>query len=580
MSQKIINCNNMVSLNNTLGTCWNIAILAILFYSDETGPEVQNKLKLPIYLSAMEHATNLVNEAEQQIRAFLPSYINFDEKKKDIIFFIKYVIERFNTKINIVDILNSDRPKYLGKHLPNVSMKEIGLQRQISGDCEEQLTRYFFNIFDKEVDYGEYGGNYYDDFSLLNLLSIILLHKKINIKNLLEYIDEYHKIEYTELNKPSLGFMFSTGEHAVGLFKCNNKYKFVDNENIINFNFNKLLERINELNTSEEPYQVLFDDNGIYIQSGDTQYRFNDKYREEPFIEPKKLSDFYILSFHNEIESESDCYDMREEESVWNGQLEIMLMRQDLEQFETTIKEMKDINKFKSMFSKLLEDYETNKNFIMILMKYGFNAEVYIDKKMFTPLEVASKKGYLDLVKFILENKLGKAYINKKNEEVIRELQTALSLAIKNNKEGNNTELKSALKIAKDKYKETKKASDNELTSALILAILNNQLEVIKILLEGGVDPNTVLDNNRWDNDGEYKYNNPLILASKLDIKMVDLLLENGAKINKHDFDDGNTALHHAIKSNKIDIVKRLIKKGVDINYNNSWNSQSDNRVC
>ena len=101
MSQKIIGCENMVSLNNTLGTCWNIAILAILFYSNKTGPEVQNKLKLPSYLSAMEHATNLVNESEQQLREFIPSYINFDEKKKDIIFFIKYVIERFNTKINI-----------------------------------------------------------------------------------------------------------------------------------------------------------------------------------------------------------------------------------------------------------------------------------------------------------------------------------------------------------------------------------------------------------------------------------------------------------------------------------------------
>ena len=568
MNQKKIGCDNMVSLNNTLGTCWNLSILTILFYSDETGPEVQTKLTLPSYLSAMEHATNLVNEAEQQLRELIPSYINFDVKKKDIIILIKHVIERFNTKINITEILASDRPKYLDEHLPNVSMKEIGLQRQISGECEEQLTRYFFNIFDKEiVTEDDYGGDYYDKYLLLNLLSIILLHKKIYIRNLIEYTDEF---EYTDLNKPSLGFMIGNGKHAVGLFKCNNNYKFVDNQNIINFKFNELLAIIKCLNETDKPYLFLLDSNGLYIQGDDTQYRFNDKYRDDkdPLFESTKLSNFHILSFHEEIESERDCEIMRMdgEASVWYGVLERMLERQDLEQFEISIKDVKDINKLDYMFRKLLKDYEKNKDFIMILMKYGFNKKLYIKKTFYSPLEFASKKGYSDLVKFILENKLGEAYFNKKNKEDITALQSALKLALKNKED--IKELYSALKLAKDKYEETKVKSNMELTSALILAILNKKLEVIKILLEGGVDPNTGNIYYSWDNDKNYEYVKPLILASNLDINIVDLLLDKGAEINDTD-SDGNSALHHAIKSKKLDIVKRLIRKGANINSQN-----------
>lgn len=45
--KKIIDCEKIIPLNNKLGTCWNLVILSILFYSNITGADIQNKLEVP-----------------------------------------------------------------------------------------------------------------------------------------------------------------------------------------------------------------------------------------------------------------------------------------------------------------------------------------------------------------------------------------------------------------------------------------------------------------------------------------------------------------------------------------------------
>jgi len=501
MNRKIINCDNMVPLTNRLGTCWNLAILTILFYSDMVGPEVQNKLKLPKYVSKIDYATNLVNESQQQLREFLPDYINFDEKKFDIIILINYLIERFNNKIGIAKILENDKSDE-----PVVLKINIPLKRKISIKCEEQLTNYFFKIFNGT---NKEGGTYYDEFFLLNLLSIILLHKKINIESSLTR-DRCPTIIYSELNKPSLGFLIGNKEHAVGLFKCDNNYKFVDNENIINFDFDKLLKTIKDLDDLGESYTVLLDSNGLYIQNANTNYRFNDKYREDDdFMKSSEIIDFNNLSFYEE--EDVDFKSRFNKEYDIETKLTQIIEDKNIEQFEIIIKKLKNINKLdklflNDMFKKLLDDYETNKGFIMIMIKYGFNNQIFIEEEERLPIEIASKMGYLDLVKLLLKNKV--------------------------------------------------KIDESILFISLRLAIKNNHLEIVKVLLEGGVDPNYAMGQT------------PLMAASQIDIKMVDLLLEKGAKVDTTDR-NGRTALHYAIISKKNNIIKRLIKNNADINFQN-----------
>ena len=45
-------------------------------------------------------------------------------------------------------------------------------------------------------------------------------------------------------------------------------------------------------------------------------------------------------------------------------------------------------------------------------------------------------------------------------------------------------------------------------------------------------------------------------------LKKVKELIEHGADVNAQDYDDNKTALHLAVKYNRIDVIKLLIENG------------------
>ncbi|XP_051170463.1 ankyrin-3-like [Leptopilina boulardi] len=103
------------------------------------------------------------------------------------------------------------------------------------------------------------------------------------------------------------------------------------------------------------------------------------------------------------------------------------------------------------------------------------------------------------------------------------------------------------------------KHDENELTP-LNVAILQNHLELAKILVQNGADVNIV------NNDGE----TPLHKASKRgNIQLVEILLQNGANINAKDNRD-ITPLYVAILYDHSELAKILVQNGADVNIVNN----------
>ncbi len=93
----------------------------------------------------------------------------------------------------------------------------------------------------------------------------------------------------------------------------------------------------------------------------------------------------------------------------------------------------------------------------------------------------------------------------------------------------------------------------------LLFAMDKGRINIVKILIEAGADPNEA------DNFGH----SALMEAAMLGYtQTVRLLLKAGADINHADH-EGNTALIWAATRGYIDIVKMLIERGADINHTN-----------
>lgn len=105
------------------------------------------------------------------------------------------------------------------------------------------------------------------------------------------------------------------------------------------------------------------------------------------------------------------------------------------------------------------------------------------------------------------------------------------------------------------------KGRDKHKITALIFAVDNNYISLIKLLIDNGSDINT-RDNDR---------NTALMYAVwNNNIKLVKLLLDNGADIdNKNKLN--NTPLTYAIKHNNTNIVELLLSNGADVDNENIY---------
>ncbi|MGL5543698.1 MAG: ankyrin repeat domain-containing protein [Cetobacterium sp.] len=93
-------------------------------------------------------------------------------------------------------------------------------------------------------------------------------------------------------------------------------------------------------------------------------------------------------------------------------------------------------------------------------------------------------------------------------------------------------------------------------------ALKNENLEVLKIKLESGIDVN--------DRSGEYRY--PIHKAVLLgNVEIVELFLQYGAEIDIVEPLQGNTSIHCAVFNKDLEMVKLLKNKKANLEIKNSW---------
>lgn len=95
---------------------------------------------------------------------------------------------------------------------------------------------------------------------------------------------------------------------------------------------------------------------------------------------------------------------------------------------------------------------------------------------------------------------------------------------------------------------------DGKGNTLLMLASYNEQLEMTRVLLENGADPQIANDMGQIPLAGA---------AFKGNLEMAKLLIENGANVNAQ-MPDGKTPLMFAAMFNRLEIIELFLEKGAD----------------
>lgn len=108
--------------------------------------------------------------------------------------------------------------------------------------------------------------------------------------------------------------------------------------------------------------------------------------------------------------------------------------------------------------------------------------------------------------------------------------------------------------------------------SALYYAVMNGNVDTVRVLLENGANP------NRRTSDGqphllELGESTPLTLAAQRNYEAIAyLLVSHGADVNAKDSHD-LTPLHYAAKRGNLDLALHLVRRGAEIEPRDEWNN-------
>ncbi|HZS38754.1 MAG TPA: ankyrin repeat domain-containing protein [Polyangia bacterium] len=99
--------------------------------------------------------------------------------------------------------------------------------------------------------------------------------------------------------------------------------------------------------------------------------------------------------------------------------------------------------------------------------------------------------------------------------------------------------------------------------SALHMAVAAASVDVVRFLLDSGAEVN--LGDEDLSTPLEYACGH-IVDPKKIEIGIVDLLLERGGRVGPTEDSTGGTPLHHAAEWGRCDVVERLLAKGADVN--------------
>lgn len=208
-----------------------------------------------------------------------------------------------------------------------------------------------------------------------------------------------------------------------------------------------------------------------------------------------------------------------------------------------------------------------NKTALMMAIEYGDNDTAklliksksnvnHIDNESNTPIDIASKMGNTDIVNLLIKNDAPNDLTRAIKYGVTDKVESLLTASIDIN------------------------AIDQNGDTVLTLAIKENNINLVKLILDKGADVNLISDIN----DYNFKYS-PLMIASQNGNKeMVKLLIENGADvnhINSYSMSALMTTIYDRseITPEKIEVIKILIDAGADVNLSVIENESTLDRV-
>ena len=268
---EILNCSDIIYLNNRLGTCWNTSIQMGFLFSDNTAIQVQTALshpfdavlgrsyvETPILLKLLPFDFFIENDYNQRL-------------KPEIIMKISNIFREYTHQLSIKkeDYKSfEDTKEEVGAYVTDdADIVELSkrdgtheLRRSQSQSCEQNFSDNFLSLFYDMPHVLLNNGLDIDVFFLSLLFGILLLKKAINIgiyklynttllnnifRNDIESCDINTYpilINYTDIN--------STIGHACSFYKCNGKFVYYDNTNetpLCNFKFDLFWEKIIEI---------------------------------------------------------------------------------------------------------------------------------------------------------------------------------------------------------------------------------------------------------------------------------------------------------------------------------------------
>ena len=488
--------DNELGFNNRFGTCWNIAIQTIFFYNKLFGSFVQQKL-------LDNSPQQLLDGSRINLELFLPNKL-LDRDNKLLP----------NTEASLIKIItelkNRFDIKYKDFKINNQTPKPPKLERDSSILCEKTFVVELFNLFGiNERENKLFGGGDKEDYFLLNMLSIILLDKFVEIKKITKIENTGFGILLVIINKN-----VRDTNHAIGIFNCSDdSIKIVDDNNIYN------LTNMDELSG----YTI---SSKLYYDTGKINIRENKTSSEQSKIDIDNIKSLHLHDIDLELLYQNrSYYSIIDPNYIHSFMSKINKLNQKFKLFEAI--EKKD----KESINTLLQDQKLDIN--------------VVDKNSNTAIHRAIITKDIDIISMILtrEPELIDTVNNKNESPLIDAIKSdnidILNLILKLNPDINKVNI--------------------SYETPLMYAIKTQNLPIINRLLDVGTKIDTV----------DIKKESALIYAIKTqNLPIINRLLDMGAKIDAVDINN-ESALMYAIKTQNLVIINRILDTKIVINEEN-----------
>ena len=582
----IVKCNNYIILNNNLGTCWNASIQMILFFSDSTSNCTQ-------YTLNNISKENILSNSLELLQSVFPLKIN-----KTIITQLHHLIKDIKHKFQIK--IDDQNEIIKNENLQVTKFVRPELQRTISKSIEGDFTDTFKKILRMDIEFEKriemeidmrkkkdikkykYGGEDFESFFMINLLSCLLLQKSIIYNNL-----KVNGLINLTLLTNTIGILIHIPNHIAAFYVCNGKMKFYNGANkIIDYNWINLFNKCNKLYKKKQNFDIYFNyHKGPILYTNNTLTYFNeppstqlnDIYSNDVLFKDrnfKKISEFIFLTYNNNI--------LLFKQKHYTYYLEYYIIINDINQFKKYIMDynisLEDLNKITNIIinSTLLyiACYKNRTEIVQILLTAGVNIETPNTKNE-TPLYIACENGHVEIVQRLVNaganieithpvNGITPLYIacENGNVEIVQILLAAGANKETTNPDYGKTPLYIACENGNVEIVQILVNSGANIdtpirrTTPLHIACHTGHVEIVQILLAAGANKETT------DPDGR----TPLYIAcNKGHVEIVQILLAAGANKETTNPADGITPLHIACHKGHVGVVQILVNAGANI---------------